>query len=248
MDFLLSIVSFFLFVVTIALALAVFRLRRESADLEARLAALTRRVYQLESGAAPSAAEAPVAVPQTPPILPEARPEPTPAAYSEPGKPRQDWEEVVGGSWLSRVGALILVIGIALFLGYSLTQLGPVGKVSIGFAVGFSMLLAGITLRENERYGVFATSLIGGGWAAAYFTAYAAHALPPAQVIASPTAGAFFLFLVSLGMVVHALWYESERGAALAFTFSFVSLNVSPLTGFSVYAALLLTLSILTLA
>jgi uncharacterized membrane protein len=248
MDFLLSIVTFFLFIVTIALALAVLRLKRQSTDLETRLAALTRRVYQLESGAIPGAPEAPVPIPQPPPLLPESRSEPIPAAQAETSKPRQDWEEVVGGSWLSRVGALILVIGVALFLGYSLTQLGPAGKVSIGFAVGFSMLLAGITLRGNERYGVFATSLIGGGWAAVYFTAYAAHALPPAQVIASPTAGAFFLFLVSLGMVVHALWYESERGAALAFTFSFVSLNVSPLTGFSVYAVLLLTLSILALA
>ena len=146
------------------------------------------------------------------------------------------------------MGALVLVIGIALFLGYSLTQLGPAGKVAIGFAVGISMLVAGITLRGNERYGTFATSLIGGGWATVYFTAYAAHALEPAQVIASPVGGAAFLFLVSIGMVVHALWYESEHGTALAFLFSFVSLNVSPLTGFSVYAALLLTLAILALA
>ena len=90
------------------------------------------------------------------------------------------------------------------------------------------MLLAGITLRGNERYGAFATSLIGGGWAAVYFTAYAAHALAPARVIASPRQALCSCFLVSLGMVVHALWYESEHGAALAFTFSFVSLNVVP--------------------
>ena len=40
------------------------------------------------------------------------------------------------GNWLSRLGALILVIGVALFLGYSLTQLGPMGKVAIGLAIG----------------------------------------------------------------------------------------------------------------
>jgi uncharacterized membrane protein len=243
MDFLLSIVTFFLSVMTIALVFALLRLRSKFTELEARFAAITRRVYNLESGteAVPPAAPAPV-----PPPLPISQ-----AAsldVTEPSKPREDWEEVVGGNWLSRVGALILVIGVALFLGYSLTQLGPMGKVGIGFAIGLSMLLAGITLRGNERYGVFATSLIGGGWAATYFTAYAAHALTAARVIDSPTLGALFLFLVSLGMVVHALWYESERGAALAFVFSFVSLNVSPLTGFSVYASLLLTLSILALA
>ena len=215
--------------------------------MEARLAALTRRVYQLESGAPPSSRVACSDLrfrslrPLAEPAVEEAEPEPVkPSARI--GKKSS------GEAGSAVVGALILVIGVALFLGYSLTQLGPAGKVAIGFAVGFSMLLAGITLRGNERYGAFATSLIGGGWAAVYFTAYAAHALEPAQVIASPTAGALFLFLVSLGMVVHALWYESEHGTALAFMFSFVSLNVAPLTGFSVYATLLLTLSIVALA
>jgi hypothetical protein len=243
MDFLLSIVTFFLSAVVIALVLAVLRLRRGLREMEGRLAAITRRVYQLESVTAPvpEAAPLPVESPLPPPLA-------VPAEAVQSREPREDWEEVVGGNWLSRVGALVLVIGIALFLGYSLTQLGPAGKVGIGFAVGLSMLLAGVTLRGNEQYGTFATSLIGGGWAAVYFTAYAAHALEPARIIASPTAGAAFLFLVSLGMVVHALWYESERGTALAFLFSFASLNVSPLTGFSVYASLLLTVSILGLA
>jgi uncharacterized membrane protein len=243
MDFLLSIVTLFLSAVAIALVLSVRRLRRGLREMEERLAAITRRVYQLESGPAPADDIVPKPVEPIPPVS-----EPAPAEVAESEVSRKDWEEVVGGNWLSRVGALVLVIGIALFLGYSLTQLGPAGKVGIGFAAGISMLLAGITLRGSEQYGTFATSLIGGGWAVVYFTAYAAHALEPARIIASPSAGAALLFLASLGMVVHALWYESEHGTALAFLFSFVSLNVSPLTGFSVYATLLLTVSILALA
>ena len=39
----------------------------------------------------------------------------------------EEWEAVVGGSWLNKLGVLVLVIGIALFLGYSFTQVGPSG-------------------------------------------------------------------------------------------------------------------------
>jgi hypothetical protein len=154
----------------------------------------------------------------------------------------------VGGSWLNRIGALVLVVGIALFLGYSLTHLGPAGKVSIGFAVGFAMLAAGVAIRSSERYGNFAVSLVGGGWAAIYFTAYAAHALEPARVIDNAALGAILLLGVSAAMILHALSYESEPGTALGFLFSFVSLNVSPLTSFSIYAAVLLAISMLALA
>src|SRR5690349_3389733 len=48
------------------------------------------------------------------------------------GRTRTDWESLVGTNWLNRLGALMLVIGIVLFVGYSLTQLGPTGKITIG--------------------------------------------------------------------------------------------------------------------
>ena len=117
----------------------------------------------------------------------------------------------MGASWLNRIGALVLVIGIALFLGYSLTQLGPGGKVAIGLGVGASMLLGGVALRSNERYGNFSTSLVAGGWAAIYFTVYAAHALEPARVIANPVIAGIVLFAVSVGMILHAISYDRRR-------------------------------------
>ena len=242
MDEFFSVVAFFFVVTVIILSWLFYRMKRRANELERRLAALTSRVYLLEhpvveqSLAVADAADAEepasvVAVPSAPP-------------HRSP----EEWEAVVGGSWLNRIGALILVVGIALFLGYSLTHLGPAGKVAIGFAVGFAMLAAGVSLRSSERYGNFSISLVGGGWSAIYFTAYAAHALEPARIIDSATLGAILLLAVSAAMVLHALSYQSEPGTALAFLFSFVSLNVSPLTGFSVYAAVLMAMSMLTLA
>ena len=86
MDLLLSIVALFLSVVTIALVLAVLRLRRGLSQMEARLAAITRRVYHLESGPAPipepASAQAPTPVPSAPPV-----PELASTERMETGKP-----------------------------------------------------------------------------------------------------------------------------------------------------------------
>ncbi|HYP07381.1 MAG TPA: DUF2339 domain-containing protein, partial [Bryobacteraceae bacterium] len=243
MEELLGAIAFLGGIAVSALAWWIYRLRVRLSNHEARLASLTRRVYELENGDLRSAEPPPLET------LPQPHPEPpvSPAPPAIPTK-TEDWETVIGGNWLNRAGALILVIGIALFLGYSLTQLGAAGKVGIGFAVGAAMLGAGIALRNHELYGSFALSLIGGGWAAIYFTAYAAHALEPARVIGDPLLAGVLLFAVSTGMILHALAYASEHGTALAFLFSFITLNISPLTGFSIYAALVLALSMLALA
>ena len=46
----------------------------------------------------------------------------------------EEWEAVVGGSWLNKLGVLVLVIGIALFLGYSFTQMAPGAARRLGSA------------------------------------------------------------------------------------------------------------------
>lgn len=233
MDILIGLIA----VCLIVLAVVAYRLFRRVQEQENRLADLTRRVYALE----------PREVSVQEPVM-EAASVPPPLPVVPQPRPREDWEAVVGTNWLNRVGALVLVIGIALLLGFSLTQLGPAGKVAIGFLAGLSMLLMGIALRANERYGVFAVSLAGGGWAAIYFTAYAAHALEPARLITSVAAALTLLLAVSVCMIVHALWYVSERGVALAFVFSFITLNVTPLTTFSISAAIVLSIALLALA
>ena len=45
--------------------------------------------------------------------------------------PNEEWEAIVGGNWLNKVGVFVLVIGIALFPGYSFTRMGPPRRVTI---------------------------------------------------------------------------------------------------------------------
>jgi hypothetical protein len=159
-----------------------------------------------------------------------------------------EWETLVGGNWLNKLGVLILVIGIALALGYSFTRIGPAGRVAASLATSFAMLAGGVALERRERYRIFARGLLGGGWAALYFTVYAMHALPAARVLENGFAAAALLFAVAAGMIAHSLRYRSEALTALAYAMAFVTLGITEVTAFSVVALVPLAASLLVIA
>ena len=185
--------------------------------------------------------EAPVAVQFT-------KPEPTWRDRIRAAMGGAEWEAVVGGNWLNKVGVLVLVIGIALLLGYEFTHLGPVGRVAIGIAVSLTMLFSGVLAERRHGYAIFARGLIGGGWAALYFTTYAMHALPAAKVIDNPYAGTGLLLAVASGMILHSLRYRSQTVSGLAYFIAFATLALSENTPFAVLALLPLASSLLYVA
>jgi uncharacterized membrane protein len=241
------------------------------------IAELTRRVWALEkSQAAPAPPAPPPAGTVAPPpvILPLAQPTPAPEpipeplptiampeVFREPAPPPptwrdqlrasmggQEWEAVVGGNWLNKLGVLVLVIGIALLLGYEFTHVGPLGRVATGMAVGLAMLISGVLVERKSAYAIFARGLIGGGWAALYFTTYAMHALPAARVIDNPYSASVLVLAVACGMILHSLRYQSQTVSGLAYFIAFATLALSESTPFSVLALLPLAASLLYLA
>lgn len=160
----------------------------------------------------------------------------------------EEWEAVVGGSWLNKLGVFILVVGIALFLAYSFTKFGPVGRVAIGLAVSLSMLVGGFLLEKRPRYKIFARGFLGGGWAALYFTVYAMQAVDAAKVIDNPWLGGLLLLAVATGMIGHSLRYQSQTVTALAYFVAFVTLAITPVTTLSVVALAPLGASLLYVA
>jgi Predicted membrane protein (DUF2339) len=159
-----------------------------------------------------------------------------------------EWETLVGGNWLNKLGVLILVIGIALALGYSFTRIGPAGRVAASLAASAAMLAGGVVLEPRERYRIFARGLIGGGWAALYFTVYAMHALEPARVLENGLAAGVLLLAVAEGMIAHSLRYRSEALTALAYAIAFATLAITEVTAFSVVALVPLAGSLLVVA
>jgi len=97
-----------------------------------------------------------------------------------PRRSSEEWEALVGGNWLNKIGVFIVVVGLAFGLDYAYTRLGPAGRVALSLAAAFALLAAGVLFERRERYRTFARGLIGGGWAALYTTVYAMHAVAAA--------------------------------------------------------------------
>ena len=110
------------------------------------------------------------------------------------------------------------------------------------------MLATGVVLERRDDYRNYAHGLVAGGWAAAYFTAYAMHALPAARIVMSPLRGTIGLIAIAAGMIAHSLRYRSQTVTALASIVAYVTLALTPLSQFSLVASVPLAISLLVVA
>ncbi len=207
-------------------------LRETVLGLQAEVAELSRRLRALESvrpvpGSAPAPAR-PVAPPPTvaqsaapradaPPSGAASAPPDAPAGGGPPGNlpgilSPSEWEWLLGGNWLARVGILALIFGIGFFLKLAFDNdwIGETGRVVLGLAVGVALLGGGEYW--SRRYPAWAQAVTGGGIAVLYLSIFAAFALYDLV----PSLGALgFSFLVTLAAAGLALRYESRAIAVL---------------------------------
>jgi uncharacterized membrane protein len=115
---------------------------------------------------------APVAPHPAPPAIPSPLPT-SPTREATPRKPRE-WEQILGGNWLARIGIVLLIIGAGFFLKFAFDQnwLGPAARVLLGVVAGLGCLGGGYCWRR--RYPTFAQALSGGGIALLYLSIFAA--------------------------------------------------------------------------
>jgi len=245
-------------------------LRDRMAQMESRIAELTGRVDAQSQSLAELHRKAQPAPPVVPPPPPKPEPQPVkpvvpvvePPSGAGP-RPRvpwtrppeqpvaaapREWETILGGNWLNKIGVFVLVVGLALLLSYSFTQFGPLGRVTICLAASLSLLAAGAILESKERYRIFARGLLGGGWAALYVTVYAMHAVEAARVIDSPVVGAILLLAVAAGMIVHSLRYRSQTVTGLAYFVAFGTLAITDMSSLPFLALVPLAASLLYVA
>ncbi len=112
---------------------------------------------------------APSTAPPAPPATLKA-----PVAPERPSRTRGEWEALIGGKLLNRVGALALIIAVGLFLKYAFDNnwFTEWMRVSIGVLVGVVCLVAAARA-VRKSFDVFAQGLVGAGLAILYLSVYA---------------------------------------------------------------------------
>lgn len=188
---------------------------------------------------------APVAKPAPPPT--RITPPPPAPSFAEQARRTFDLEEKLGANWLGKLGVILVVLGIALYIAYLWDKIPAIGKVSLGYLSGGGMLGLGVWLEKRERYRLFARGLIGGGWALLFYTTYAMHHVAAAQVIASQTVDLVLMLAVAGAMVAHTLRYRSQVVTGMAFLLGFTTVTISHNTVYSLSAGAVLALGLVVL-
>lgn len=159
-------------------------------------------------------------------------------------KIKQGFELDIGRKWFNKLGITSLVIGVALFIKYSLElgMLGPTGKIIVGILIGLGLLIAGEFFDRKKDYVNLARSFTGGSFAVLYISVYAAHHLY--NLIPQ------FLDLLVLGVIVllaviFSLKYESKIIASEAFFLGYLISFMDRITGFTLVYSLILTVGII---
>lgn len=94
-----------------------------------------------------------------------------------PIKPKQssDLEKIIGESWISKIGILILVIGVAIGAKYSIENnlISPLTRIVLGYLSGITLLVFGIKLKA--KFESYSAVLVSGAMTVFYFITFFAY-------------------------------------------------------------------------
>ncbi|MCY3713294.1 MAG: DUF2339 domain-containing protein [Gemmatimonadetes bacterium] len=134
---------------------------------------------------------------------------------------REEWETLIGGKLLNRVGALALVLAVGFFLKYAFDNdwLNETARVILGGAAGL-LLIAGGHRFHRRGMSVFAQGLTGAGVGILYLSIYAAYDFY--RLIPQPVA--FLLTaLVTAAALLLSLRYDARAIALLGWAGGFLT-------------------------
>jgi uncharacterized membrane protein len=119
-----------------------------------------------------------------------------------------DFEKFIGENLMSKIGIIILVLGIGYFVKYAIDKdwINEYGRVAIGVAIGG--ILIGLAHRMRILYKTFSSLLTGGGIGILYITiAIAFHQYH----IFSQTIAFILLVLITIFSVILSLVYDKKE-------------------------------------
>lgn len=176
----------------------------------------------------------------------EAAPIPPPPIIPPASEAPPSFEMRLGTYWLVRIGAVLILTGLAFFGNLAYQKLGAGGKVGLLYLASGLFLGAGAWWQRkaaSESLHNFAQVLFAGGLAAVYFTTYAAHHVPALQVIRSALLDGALL----LGWAGYIAWIADRRKSELLALFAtglaYYTSAITPVGNFTLYSNLVLTIT-----
>lgn len=149
-----------------------------------------------------------------------------PATHVEPEAPAQpapvaprDLEALVGTYWLSRIGVLTLITGLAWFIALHFGELGPALRVVLGYGLAGVLAAAGVWFARSQR--LFGHVVLGGALAIVYFVTYALHFVDSVRILDNTALGLGLLVCVVLLILAVAQRLGSETIAGIALFLGF---------------------------
>ncbi|HXX63926.1 MAG TPA: DUF2339 domain-containing protein, partial [Bacteroidota bacterium] len=152
------------------------------------------------------------------PLVPLAPPEQVPPKKS---RTKEEWEALIGGKLLNRIGALALILGVGFFLQYAFVNnwITEPLRVLIGGAFGV-LLLAGAARTSARGYQIFSQGLVGAGIAILYLSVYASFNY---YHLVSQTVALFLMAAVTVVTFTQAFRYDSIVVALLGWLGGFLT-------------------------
>lgn len=157
-------------------------------------------------------------------------------------------ESRIGQIWLNRIGIVSLVIGLAFLLMYSFQYFGAQAKLACGAAISLALIGFGEWTGRKQGTRWFGSGLIGGGWALAYFTAYASHFVQSVQVVGDATMAGVLMLATATGAMVHAVLRRAQEVATLSVVLGYITVALTNVSLVSLVANLGLLLVTCVLA
>ena len=133
---------------------------------------------------------------------------------------RVDWEFILGGNWLARIGILAVIIGVGFFLKLAFDNdwIDETTRVLLGVIGGLGLI--GASEYYRTRYPVYGQTLAGGGIAILYMAIFAAFAFYD-LIGVYPAAG--LLFVVSMSAAALALRHDAVALALIGIFGAFLA-------------------------
>ncbi len=138
-----------------------------------------------------------------------------------PSRTREEWEALIGGKLLNRIGALALIIGIGFFLKYAFDNnwISETMRVIIGVVIGIALLFGGSRFHK-KGLAIFAQGLVGAGIPILYLSVYASFNY---YHLVSQTIAFVLMSVVTITAFQQALRYDSFAVSVLAWLGGFLT-------------------------